>query len=124
MHKLFIWMIGLAFSIFFGHVVIKWLNFGLRKYIGAKENCAKLTPTMGCVERAIYTIFAALQQYQYIAIFFSIKIAQRLITYTKIEKDDKLEEAGEHANVFVICNIVSLGFGICGGLLISYFVAK
>lgn len=123
MHKLFIWMIGLAFSVFFGHIVIKWLNYGLRKYIGAKESCAKLTPTIGCIERAIYTILTVFQQYQYVAIFFGIKIAQRLITYSKISNDNELEKAGEHANVFVICNIISLSFGICGGLLIMHFIA-
>lgn len=114
-------MLGLAFSVFLGHVATKWLNFGLRKYIGTKESPAKLTPTIGCIERATYTVLGALQHYQYIAIFFGIKIAQRLITYSKITNDNELEKAGEHANVFVICNIVSLGFGILGGALILYF---
>lgn len=121
MDKVLIWMIGLAFSVFLGHLVTKWLNLGLREYIGAEKNPAKLTPTIGCIERGIYTTLFVLHQYEYIAIFFGIKIAQRLITYTKITNGKELKKAGQHANVFVICNIVSLAIGILGGVLILYF---
>jgi hypothetical protein len=124
MPKLLIWILGLTFSVFLGNIIIKRLNIRLRKYVGAKESVAKLTPTVGCMERAIYTILTALQQYQYVAIFFGIKIAQRLITFSKIENPKQLEEAGEHANVFVICNVISLAFGILGGMLILYFTLK
>ena len=125
MHNLFVWLSGLLFSVALGHIVVKWLNFALRKYIGAEERLAKLTPTLGCIERAIYTVFTAFFSYHYVIVtFFSIKMAQRLITYTKIMNSDELKKAGQHANVFIICNIASLCFGIIGGALILYFVSK
>jgi len=122
--KLFIWLLGLLFSVAVGHFVVKWLNFTLRKHIGAELKPVKLTSTIGCIERAIYTILTGLQQYHYIAVFFSIKIAQRFITYTKITNDEELKKAGRHANVFIICNIVSLCLGLLGGALILCLISK
>ncbi len=120
-YNLFVWMLGLMFSISVGHVAVKYINKGLRKYIGAsKDTPAKLTPTMGCIERAIYTTLTVFQQPALIATFLGIKIAERMITYTKLELPSDIEKAGEHGNVFIICNIISLGFGILGGLLILY----
>ena len=125
MHNLFVWLSGLLFSVALGHIVVKWLNFSLRKYIGAEERPAKLTPTLGCIERVIYTVFTTFSSYHYVIVtLFSIKMAQRLITYTKITNGDELKKAGQHANVFVICNIASLCFGILGGALILYFASK
>lgn len=120
-YNLFVWMSGLTFSICVGHVVVKYINKGLRKYIGAKDTPAKLTPTMGCIERAIYTTLTVFQQPALIATFLGIKIAERMITYTKLESSSDIEKAGEHDNVFIIGNIISLGLGILGGLLILYF---
>ncbi|MDD5429021.1 MAG: hypothetical protein PHI58_07315 [Candidatus Omnitrophica bacterium] len=124
MHNLFIWFSGLLFSVAAGHILIKWLNLALRKYVGTSEKPAKLTPTIGCIERAIYTIFTASHAYNYILVLFGIKIAQRLITFTKITTDEELEKAGQHANVFLICNIASLVCGLLGGALISFFSLK
>lgn len=124
MRILFIWLSGLLFSVVLGHIGVKWLNLALRKYIKTEEKPASLTPTLGCIERAMYTILIVLQQYNYVATLFGIKMAQRLITYTKITDGDELKKAGQHANVFVICNIASLCFGILGGALILYFASK
>lgn len=125
MHNLFVWFPGLLVSVVLGHIGVKWLNFALRKYIGAEERLAKLTPTLGCIERVVYTVFMIFPNYHYVIVtLFSIKMAQRLITYTKITNDDELKKAGQHANVFVICNIASLCFGILGGALILYFRRK
>lgn len=122
MYNFFVWSSGLLFSVALGHILVKWLNFALRKYIGAEEKPAKLTPTLGCMERAIYTVFTPFPSYHYVIVtLFSIKMAQRLITYTEITNGDVLKKTGQHANVFVICNIASLCFGIIGGVLILNF---
>lgn len=124
MYSLFVWFSSLLFSVVLGHIVVKWSNFALRKYIGAEEKPAKLTPTIGCIERTLYTVLTVLNQYNYVVILFGIKIAERLITYTRIRTDEELKKAGQHANVFLISNLISLGFGILGGLLIRYLMPK
>ena len=123
MYKLYIWSSGLLFSVVLGNIIVKWFNFILRRYIGAEEKPAKLTPAMGCIERAIYTILTVFGYYNFVVTFFGLKIAQRLITFTRITNDDELKKAGQHANVFLICNILSLGFGIFGGIIIRYFIS-
>lgn len=121
---IFIWFSGFLFSVVLGGVVVKYLNLWLRNYIGVEKEVAKLTPTLGCIERAIYTLLYIFGGYQFIAIWFGIKVAQKLVTFTKIENKIENKElpkkVGERINVFLICNIVSLCFGILGGLFITH----
>lgn len=125
--KIYIFFSGLLFSVLFGHVAVKYLNRILRGYINQKENPverdpAKLTPTVGCIERAIYTLLFVGNYSNFIIIAFSIKIAQRLILLSKLDTYEKVRSAGERINVYLICNIVNLLFGLVGGWLIKYFL--
>jgi len=87
-----------------------------------KKHSAKLTATLGVLERVIYSscILAGENFYTYAGIFFGLKIAQRLIVFSKIDSPEKLEDVGQRTNVYFICNIVSLAFGIVSGIIIRY----
>ena len=124
MYNTFVWLSGLLFSVVLGNVGLKWLNLVLRKYIGAEDKPAKLTPAVGCIERAIYTVLMFFSSYNFIVTFFGLKVAQRFITFSKITNDEELKKAGQHANVFLISNIASLSFGIVGGIIIRYFIIQ
>ena len=122
-YKIATFFLGLCFSGCFGHCVVCFLNGRLRNYLGPEEKrSARLTGALGVIERVIYTllILGGKDYYTYAEIFFGIKIAQRLITFSKIENSEKLKDVGERANVYFLCNIFSLAFGILGGLLIKY----
>lgn len=125
MYNLVVWFSGFLFSVVLGHIGVKWLNCVLRKYIKVKEKPARLTPALGCIERSIYTLATSFPGHYYVIVtLFSIKMAERFITFTKITEEEHIEKASEHANVFMICNIVSLCFGILGGRIIRYFIVK
>lgn len=122
-YKIVTFFLGLCFSGFFGHCIVRFVNGRLRNYLGLEEKQpAKLTATLGVIERIIYTlfVFGGAAYYTYAGIFFGLKIAQRLITYSKIDDAKILKDVGQRANVYFICNILSLGFGILGGILIRY----
>ena len=125
----FTWFLGFFVSIVVGHYLVRYLNIGLRLYVRVEEGSRGnlLTPTLGCIERAIYTILFYLDERTLIAALFGIMIAQRLIAITKLEKKagstDRLElfrEVGGRINVFIICNFASLFFGLMGGIIIKF----
>ena len=122
-YKLITLLVGLSFSGFVGHCFVRLLNTTLRKYLPVEEESpAKLTSTLGVIERIIYTscVLGGEKYYQYAGIFFGLKIAQRLIIFSKIDSPEKLKDAGQRANAYFICNILSLVFGVIGALLIHY----
>ena len=125
--KIYIFFSGLMFSVLFGHVMVKFINLQLRKYINDPKNSvedkpAKLTPAIGCIERAVYSLLFVGNQPSFIITVFGIKIAQRLILLSKLDDYDKVKSAGERVNVYLICNITSLLFGLIGGWLIKHFL--
>ncbi len=125
-YKIVTFFLGLCFSGFFGHCIVRFTNSRLRNYLSLEEKQpAKLTGALGVIERIIYTlfVFGGAAYYTYAGIFFGLKIAQRLITFSKIEKSEQLKNVGERVNVYFICNILSLAFGILGGILIRYLWA-
>lgn len=120
---IFIWFLGFFVSIFIGHYVTRYINQGLRCHIGVELENNKLTPTLGCIERAIYMLLFWSGYITLIAALFGIMIAQRLIAIAKLEKpegQDLFRKTGERINVFFISNFISLLFGILGGLIIKY----
>jgi len=118
------WVLGFLFSVVVGNIAVKHLNLWLRSYIGVGKEVARLTPILGCTERAIYTLFYIMNQYQFIAILFGIKVAQKLVTITKLDTQKAVREQTEKINVYLICNIVSLIFGLLGGFIISWLPSK
>jgi len=122
-----IWALGFSVSIFIGSSVVKRLNYKLRRYVGFEENVNKLTPTMGCIERAIYTLLFYLGGYSFMSLLFGLMAGQKILSLQKIEKDplvgDRLavyKEIMVRTNVYFISSFVSLFFGILGGLIIKY----
>ena len=111
-------LIGFLFSAVAGHFIIKCLAIKLRQYIGVEEAIAKLTPTLGVIERLIYTGLAFYGKGEWLLTFFGIKIAARVITFSKIENSAELENAISRLNVYFICNVLSLGFGVLGAVII------
>ena len=124
MYDFIAWLAGLLTSVVLGHIIVKWANFGLRKYIEVGHSPAKLTPTIGCMERGIYTLATVFQVYGVIAAVFGIKMVERFITYSKIENEEDFKNAAQRINVFMICNVISLGFGMLGGIIISKFITN
>jgi len=88
-------------------------------YIGKTESCHRLTAFLGNLEEMIYMLAFVLGQFSFIGVLFGIKIASRLIGFTKIEKTDDYIEEGERRNAYLIGNIISLGLGILGGIFLK-----
>lgn len=127
----FIWFFGFFISIFIGHYVTRYINQGLRCYIRVELGNNKLTPSLGCIERTIYTLLFYFAKYEFIAALFGIMVAQRLIAITVFNKKEEFrkkskekpnifKEVGERINVYFISNFVSLFFGILGGVIIKF----
>lgn len=124
MDKIFIWCFGILVSVGLGHFVTKYTVRGLRRYIGVKAESYKLTATLGCLDRIIFTTLYVLGHYSLIATWFALKIAHRIITPTKIEGEKELGETSERINTFLIGNIASLTFGIIGGMIIKFLLLR
>lgn len=108
-----------------GHFLIYYLNRYLRFHVNLEEKePAKLTPTLDVIERTIYCFLFLKGSvfYTYIGLLFGLKIAQRLIIFSKIEGSADLKDVGERANIFFICNVLSLLLSLCVGYLIDLFV--
>lgn len=119
----FSYFLGFVFSVILGHFMVFHLNRYLRFHINLEEKGpAPLTPLLGLIERFIYTGLFSLgdEYYTYIAIFFGLKVAQRLVVFSRIENAEQLADMGKRLNVYLICNIISLIIGILGGGIIIY----
>lgn len=128
MEEFLILVLGLLVSIGMGGIVVKYLNAGLKRYIGDERPCNKLTPTMSCIERFIYTLLFCNNEYQIIAILFGLMAAQKIASVYVINKAKESKnrlslyrEIMEKINVYFISSFVSLLFGILGGVIILNF---
>lgn len=126
----------IAIIIYFviSQIYIKYLMGNLWTYIGEERGAHRLTATLGTIDRIIYAISFAFNQYAFIGVWLGIKIASRLINYRvdtfekvigdkteeelKEWKEKKFKEEGEKRNVYIIGNAVSLFIGISVGFLI------
>ena len=124
MEKILIWCFGILVPVALGHFFTKYTIRCLRKYIRVEIESYKLTASLGCIDRIIFTILYVVGQYSLIAAWFALKIAHRIITFTKIEDKEKLRDTSERINVFIIGNIISLTFGIIGGVIIKFLLSK
>ena len=114
---------GILVSVALGHFFTKYTVRYLRKYIVVEPESYKLTASLGCIDRIIFTILYVVGQYSLIATWFGIKIAHRIIRYSRIKTKEELRDTSERINVFLIGNIVSLTFGIIGGVIIKFILS-
>ncbi len=121
-------LVGILVSMGIGGLVVKCLNRRLRCYIGILEATSKLTPTMGYLERGIYTWLFYSDNCKYIFGLFALLAAQKLLSIQKIEAESEenrlalYKENIERTNVYFISSFVSLLFGVFGGWIIRYFL--
>jgi hypothetical protein len=126
---IFIWYLGFFVSIFIGHYITRYINRKLRSYIGVEPANNQLTPSIGCIERLVYTLLFYYGQYELIAGLFGIMIVQRLIAINFLNKIEPSRtaismstEISKRINVFLISNFVSLFFGVLGGFIIKSLI--
>jgi len=107
------------------HILIDSFASKLWNYIEPKRNPDKLTGALGVIDRIIYAICFAFQQYTFIGVWLGIKIATRLIEFKGVEitgnhKEDekKIKPIGQRKNAYLLGNLASLVLGIAGGYLI------
>ena len=121
-YKIILFVLLACFLWVVAHWIVYFVNIALRNYLGETTRPARLTGTLGLIERIIYTVLSLFGKtaFPFIAAFFGIKIAQRLISFTQITDDETLTRVGERANAYLICNILSLVLGVAEGLLLQY----
>lgn len=121
-----VWALGLIMSSIVGHFIIKRCVCFMRRRISDSKNeeSNRFTDILGIIERVLYSTFLVMMQYKLIYLWFGLKIAQRMITYTKIHDENDLQKAGASANVYILGNLLSLGFGILGGLIIIFLLNR
>ncbi len=109
----------------FAHKCVENLIISFYVYINSEKprDSNKLTALLGFIDRFIYAICFAVNQYAFIGLWLSIKIAQRLVQFKPVEtKDDnEIRIVGERKNIFLIGNVISLVLGIMGGYLIIHW---
>lgn len=97
------------------HVAIEVLLGILYTYIGKSRKPHKLTATLGWIDRAAYAALFIFNLYILIGLWFSVKVASRLIG-----GDKEFREEGERRNIYIIGNAISLALGILGGYLVKF----
>lgn len=121
-------LLGIGIIIYFCiiHRYIEGLMDRLWPYIreGKPREPHKLTATLGTIDRTIYAICFALGKHTFvlIGVWFGIKVASRLVGFTKIENQEKFMEEGQRKNVYLIGNVISLTLGLSVGVLIRALI--
>ncbi|MFH1440681.1 MAG: hypothetical protein ABIH18_01365 [Candidatus Omnitrophota bacterium] len=128
-----IWALG--FSVLSHFIVLKNLSNKLRDYIRGyhdeKHGSNKLTPTMGCIERIIYTLSFYYGKQEIIIGLFVLMAVNKLLIIQKMDESKEIidgesknkvliRKIGERINLYFVLSFVSLFLGISGGVIIKY----
>lgn len=110
----------LLFYFILVHVLMEIILNVLWKYLGEARKAHKLTATLGIIDRFVYAFCFALGIYSFIGIWLGIKVASRLLPSSIKAKDENgFRFEGQRKNLYLLGNIISLFFGIGGGILIK-----
>jgi hypothetical protein len=88
-------------------------------YLCCDRKAHKLTATLGTIDRIIYSICFVLGEYGAIGVWFGIKIATRLISYSTVSDSEGFKDEGERKNIYLLGNAISLLLGISVGFCIK-----
>lgn len=102
-----LWFIGALLSVFGGHLLVIHYVRKMRIHIGVEPNSQKLTAELGMIERLIYAVTYATQNYEVLYFWLGLKIVQKLIRY-KVNDIGEVIKLGERINVYLIGNFLSL----------------
>lgn len=122
-----VWVLGLAVSVLFGHLVVQGILEEINRYVKLKplNKARALTVKAGYIDRAIYTTFFAFGQYAIVFLWFGIRIVQGIPSQTIISSWKVLKkEAAKAVNVHTLEGVLCLIFSILVALCIRYFLAK
>jgi hypothetical protein len=125
------WILGLTVSLLIGHIisylVVKHLRVKINRWVDDEGlRYTRFTSLLGILERLLYTICIVFDVKFLIGVWLAIKMAGRWAPRDSLwgeysREDDLAQRARGAIAVLLIGNLLSLLFGIAGGVIIKEF---